>query len=49
MAWTIKTLEKLGTCRGKLTRFLLQMMAFFYSMLMSRNAIWAAVTFSQCP
>ena len=45
--WTIRTLEKLGTCRGKRMRFLLQMMEFFYSISMGRDAIWDAVPFSQ--
>ena len=45
--WTVRTLEKLGTCRGKRMRFLLQMMEFFYSILMGRDATWDAVPFSQ--
>ena len=45
--WTVRTLEKLGTCRGKRMRFLLQMMEFFYSISMGRDAIWDAIPFSQ--
>ena len=44
--WTIRTLEKLGTCRRKQMRFMLQMMEFFYSILMGGEAIWDAVPFS---
>ena len=49
--WTIcvqiQTLQKLGACREKQMRFLLQIMEFFYSILMGRDAIWDTSRFNQ--